>query len=409
MKTKLFFFAMLVSVAIGAQTGVTVTPVSVKSNTVTFNVSWLNSSRTGTHNSKVWIFVDYHPVTNNVPSGGWERALIAGTPTATSGVPSRETGNDKGFWLQGTSGSSGTYNAAVTVTLSNVPAKYNWCAYVSDYPPNMVMDEQTYYFKGTPPFILKEANGTVHEIPQTSMPKASLPFVPVSITDKTECPGGLKEVIGSCAYTGTDWYADPEHKCQQRPSGAQNWEAWIKDSRDDELYRIVLMPDNKWWLAQNVKLASYNNSTVGSAISGCSKDECGRGYTWAQIYDNYGGSYGSTGTVQGICPPSWLLPLRETYATLASSIGPTTEACRSLRPSNSTCSPRPNTHGFASVIGTTNAMVYANSYWYTNDPGREDGFGVDATYYAQTLCDAYETANPGESAENGCVRCFRQL
>jgi hypothetical protein len=147
----------------------------------------------------------------------------------------------------------------------------------------MVMDEQTYYFKGTSPFILKEANGTTHEIKQPSMPKANLTFVPVSITDKTECPGGLKEVIGACPYTGTDWYADPNHKCQQRTTGAQNWEAYIKDSRDNQIYRITQFSDANWWFADDLNVAA---KSVGT----CS----GKRY-----YDPQD---------RPACPTGWLLP-----------------------------------------------------------------------------------------------------
>ena len=165
MKKVFFFFAMLASIAMSAQTGITVTPVSATytgSSTVQFRVSWANSSRTGTHNSKVWVFVDYREIIDNAPSGNWSRALISGTPTATSGTPTREAGNDKGFWLQGTSGSSGSYNATITATLSGVPAKFNWCAYVSDYPPNAEITRGTatngtYTLHGTHPFTL-----TVH-------------------------------------------------------------------------------------------------------------------------------------------------------------------------------------------------------------------------------------------------------
>ncbi|MDR3132791.1 MAG: hypothetical protein LBU42_02055, partial [Prevotellaceae bacterium] len=170
MKKIIFLFAMLIiSVVTNAQSGVTVAPVSAKSNTVTFNVSWLNSSRTGTHNSKVWVFVDYQTIVNNAPSGSWTRALVSGTPTATVGTPSRETGNDKGFWLQGTSGSSGTYNTTVTVQLNNVPAKFNWCAYISDCPPNVTAANGSYTFKGTPPFTLIAANGTTQIVTGTTL------------------------------------------------------------------------------------------------------------------------------------------------------------------------------------------------------------------------------------------------
>ncbi|MDR3132777.1 MAG: hypothetical protein LBU42_01985, partial [Prevotellaceae bacterium] len=240
-------------------------------------------------------------------------------------------------------------------------------------------------------------------VPGTTIATSAVTFTPATITDATGYPGLW------CLYTGSDLYMDATHRCMERQSGAGNWEAWIKDSRDDELYRIVLMPDDNWWLAQNVKLASYNGSTVGAAISGCTKDECGKAYTWAQIYGNYGGSYGSTGTVQGICPPNWLLPLRTTYTTLASSIGTTQTVCSSLRPSNSPCEPRQNDHGFASVLGTVNGAKADYSIWYTNDAGREDGFGVDENSGGGLTCNSVNAYNQGDVNQMGSVRCFRQL
>jgi uncharacterized protein (TIGR02145 family) len=196
-------------------------------------------------------------------------------------------------------------------------------------------------------------------------------------------------------------------QCDLRATGAKNWEAWIKDTRDNELYRIVYMPDKKWWLAQNVKLASYNSATVGNAISGCTKDECGRSYTWAEVYTSYaGGSSGSTGNVQGICPSGWLLPIRNTFTTLAASIGNASAACLALRPLNSTCSPRNNTYGWASLIGIVNGVVAPiGTLFYTNDAGREDGFNLDHAY----VCGGTDVNNDGDANDRAVVRCFRQL
>jgi uncharacterized protein (TIGR02145 family) len=40
--------------------------------------------------------------------------------------------------------------------------------------------------------------------------------------------------------------------CYKRDSKAGNWEGWILDDRDCKPYRIVQMPDGKWWFAQNL-------------------------------------------------------------------------------------------------------------------------------------------------------------
>jgi uncharacterized protein (TIGR02145 family) len=398
MKKTFFFFAMLASVAASAQV-TNVTPISANyaNKTVSFRVWWNAGSRNATHLAKVWVWVDYITVnSNNTTSGNtWTRAAVG---TVSGGTTSYDGSNRKGFWLEGNA--STNYSATLTVQLANVPDKFNWCAYVSDFPPNVTLDKGTYTFKGTTNFLVSS-----HAQPLTSktIAKASLTVNASStFTDATSCPG-----IGSlyCPYTGSDLYMDATHLCLQRTSGAKNWEAWIKDTRDNKYYRIVFMPDNKWWLAQNVKYAS-----VGSAISSCTEDECGRVYTWAQVYASYaGGSNGSSGNVQGICPPGWLLPVRATFSTLASSIGNEATVCAALRAYNSQCTPINDTYGFANLKGTVNGyMTTAYDYHYTNDSGREDGFCTDCNSGGGQYCNHWNRGNNGENSA-ATVRCFRQL
>jgi uncharacterized protein (TIGR02145 family) len=310
MKKTFFFFTMFASIAASAT--VTVTPLTTDyaAQKVTFKVEWTNTPQ-APYNNRVWVWVDLCPVSGST-AGTFQKAILS-EPTATNNGVLVGSLNGRGFFVTITP-------ATVTVKLDNATGKFNWCAYGSDYPPNMVMDGQIYYFKGTPPFILKEANGTLHEITQTSLPKANLTFVPVSITDETGYPGGLKEVIGTCLYTGTDWYADLNHKCQQRTSGAQNWEAWIKDTRDNELYRIVLMPNNKWWSADNIRYTK--NNTIGTCsnndVARCATP-CGRWYNPTEILDGGAWSTSNPSTTRGICPVNWHIPsAAETNAMLIS-------------------------------------------------------------------------------------------
>ncbi|MDR0694677.1 MAG: hypothetical protein LBF81_05205 [Prevotellaceae bacterium] len=400
MRPKFFFFAMLASVAASAQV-TNVEPVSANyaNKTVSFRVWWNTGSRDATHLSKVWVWIDYVKVNaNNTTSGNsWTRAAVsAASPTASV---SYDGSNRQGFWLQGNSDS---YSATVTVQLNITELKFNWCAYVSDCPPNVTAANGTYTLKGTPPFTLIASDGiTTQTVSETTLATSALTITPTTIRDKTECPGIF------CPYQGSDLFIDVTHLCQQRTSGAQNWEAWIKDTRDNELYRIVFMPDDKWWLAQNVKLASYNGSTVGVAISGCTKDECGRIYTWAQAYGSYGGSSGANGNVQGICPSGWLLPITSNYASLVNSIGSNAATCERIRAHNSTCSPITDYYGFASVIGVLNEAISVRyNEFYTNDTYRDNGFIIDGN----------ETIKCGDLAlgQNAyhayaAVRCFRQL
>jgi uncharacterized protein (TIGR02145 family) len=218
--------------------------------------------------------------------------------------------------------------------------------------------------------------------------------------------GSYVLTVINCPYQGSDLYIDATHLCQQRASGAQNWEAWIKDARDSKLYRIILMPDNKWWLAQNVKYAG-----VGSAITGCTEDECGRQYTWEQVYASYaGGSSGSSGNVQGICPSGWLLPVTYNYTTLTNLIGDETTICQRLRAQTSPCTPRIDYYGWASVRSTCNGEdLNAGDAWYANDTNREDGLIIDLAHNGSGLQCNKIYQHLVQAAHRASVRCFRQL
>ncbi|MDR0694864.1 MAG: hypothetical protein LBF81_06165, partial [Prevotellaceae bacterium] len=275
MRTTFFFFTMLASAAVSAQSHISIEMLGATYTAmpaVKFRVSWSNvPTVTGqTHNAKVWVWIDFLKLNadNTTAGNTWTRAEISTTPAVSSSPTSTATldaSTNKGFWLNGVTGS---YSATVTASLTNIPAntKFNWCAYASDCPPNVTANNGTYTFKGTPPFILIASDGvTTQTVNETTLATSALTITPTTIKDKTDCPGIF------CLYQGSDLFIDATHLCQQRTSGAKNWEAWIKDTRDNELYRIVFMPDNKWWLAQNVKLASYNASTIGSNITGCTK------------------------------------------------------------------------------------------------------------------------------------------
>jgi uncharacterized protein (TIGR02145 family) len=258
------------------------------------------------------------------------------------------------------------------VSLSNVPAKFNWCAYVSDYPPNVTANNGSYTFHGTLPFTLTAANGTTTQtISDKTVATAAVTITPVTLTDRTGCPGVF------CVYSGTDLYIDATHLCQQRTSGAQNWEAWIKDTRDTKLYRIVYMPDNHWWLAQNVKYAG-----TGSAVSGCTEDDCGRGYPLNVVWGSWGGTTGSTGNVQGVCPPGWVLPTSADWTSFTTNLGVSdAQRAERIRSKDSYCSPIPDYFGWANNKMTWNASVgsWGDSNWYTNSNvnARHCGLMVD--------------------------------
>jgi uncharacterized protein (TIGR02145 family) len=183
---------MLASVAASAQ-NVQVESISAtytSSPVIKFRVQW-TGERTYRHNTKVWVFVDYHKVEDNMPSGNWARALVAATPTVSSTSASSvtlEPGNDKGFWLHG---ANGDYSATLTVpvTLDAGVTQFNWCAYVSDYPPNVIAhSSNSYTLRGSPPFVI---NNNTLPVSQTTYSGTI-----TSMTDATGAPGLFPAAAG---------------------------------------------------------------------------------------------------------------------------------------------------------------------------------------------------------------------
>jgi uncharacterized protein (TIGR02145 family) len=205
---------------------------------------------------------------------------------------------------------------------------------------------------------------------------------------------------------------DATHLCQQRAGGAKNWEAWIKDTRDNELYRIVLMPDENWWLAQNVKYA--NTGLEITELSECTKDKCGRWYTGVQSSGSWGGTSGYGANKQGICPSNWILPVMSTYKTLYNSVSNTQIiVAQRLRAIDSYCSGGNDYYGWASDVALVARHAPKHRYGdvhSTNDYDLGCGAGVDYCGYDCYECDYIWV---GEQCRNlgyyTVVRCFRQL
>ena len=352
---------MLIGVAASAQV-THVEPVSANyaNKTVSFRVWWNAGSRDATHLSKVWVWVDYITVnSNNTTSGNtWTRAAVsAASPTASV---SYDGSNRQGFWLQGAT--SGSYSATVTVQLNITETKFNWCAYVSDCPPNATFNNGTYTLHGTPPFVLTAANGTTSQtVTATTITASAITITPVWMTDKTACPWGF------CPYVSSDLYVDASHVCKLRPSGAQNWEAWITDSRDSKLYRIVYMPDNKWWLAQNLDYRSENY-------------KCGINQT--AYCDKYGIMLKLTNVIPtNICPDGWTLPTMSQIAAIAS----TKAQVRQLRSTTTWL-------GSTDSFGSPGTDYYGFTILATGYVDDENGSCYDSEGYASYLI-LYPTNN----------------
>jgi uncharacterized protein (TIGR02145 family) len=151
-----------------------------------------------THNTKIWVWVDYHKVEHNRLSGSWTRATITGVSAGTV-----EPGG-KGFWLQG---NAGAYNKEITATLSGMPPKFNWCVFASDAPPVAEFTaSNSILFRGSKPFTVTYSDQSI---------AANLPatlYTPVAgkkiaaFTDATNCPGVVKYNMPTPALGGGGSY-----------------------------------------------------------------------------------------------------------------------------------------------------------------------------------------------------------
>ncbi len=144
-----------------------------KNKQVTIAITWTGcGGDASSHRNTAWVFVDYRTVTNGVKSSTWNRATISAASAGTV----VNSGNNKGVWIYGANNTTQT----VTLTLNSIPAKYDWCAYATDYPPNIgAANNGIYTLRGSLSFVV---SGNTIAGKQTSDTVSSL-------TDATGCPG----------------------------------------------------------------------------------------------------------------------------------------------------------------------------------------------------------------------------
>ncbi len=254
-----------------------------KNQTVTFKLTW-NACNGIDHLNKAWCFIDFQPVDAAGNGGTWQRAIISEAPSVTNGTYS--IGNTTGFYVTGVNGQSAT----VTVKLSNAASSFNWCAFATDLPAYVIADNGTYRLQGTAPFVLTAANGETQIVHSETLPAANLQIEAVALTDATNAPSMF------CPYTGSDLYRDATHLCGHRPGGAKNWEAWIKDSRDGKLYRIVQLSNGLWTMDDYLNYKGH--SAAVSELCGSNADPNGTEY-WRHALAS---------TYSTLCPSGWRLP-----------------------------------------------------------------------------------------------------
>jgi uncharacterized protein (TIGR02145 family) len=163
------------------------------------------------------------------------------------------------------------------------------------------------------------------------------------------------------------------------------------------------MPDNKWWLAQNVKYAS-----TGSQPTHCSADECGRWYSKTQA----SGTGGTGSGKQGICPNGWIFPILSDYTTLRNLISATASiVCQRLQSLDSQCPGGDDYYGWAGIKYTNHNMIdygAAEERFVVNDASSTREFILNDRS-GNTWQDCGYVCDDCGAKSQGSLRCFRQL
>ncbi|MDR0738134.1 MAG: hypothetical protein LBF39_03560 [Prevotellaceae bacterium] len=250
----------------GAQNGVTVTNLMVDAGTVTFNVSWNNDMPENfLWSDTVWVFVDYND------AGTMKRLpLLPGATLIATSAP--DVGkvieeNDKGVWVVGNARSAGSFSATIQLFTTTAAADFSGaCAYASNYPP---VGEYTaankIKFTGTPEYdiVLKHSNGTTDTLQSGKTFLVPASYTLQSFSYKTGAPG---IIITKCHELGvTDITFAKFNPCAGAPYGSTYT---LTDDRDDIQYKVIYMPDGRYWMAQDLKFGdrcsqktSISNST----------------------------------------------------------------------------------------------------------------------------------------------------
>ncbi len=302
---KLFFllFAACSILAAHAQSCVNVRQISTNYGTkqITFDLTWGTCNNTN-HLYRVWVFVDYQPVTGLI-KGAWSRAAIANSNVGT-------LHNNSGVWVTGSAGAT----QRVTLTLNVSPTQFNWCAYATDCPPNAVKSNGTYTLKGSLPFII---NGTTTISAKTYTGNIS------TITDATNNPEGfvydntsaciMKAVyLGSVGFTSTKTWV----------VGSQTWSAPVTAT-----YCRKTSFDGGTATAYKADCRANNGSATTVNVT------YGDLFSWCMV--------NQFKTV--LCPSGWRVPSNTDFCTLDKSLnnrsncsnrvisGAVTKALRSIR------------------------------------------------------------------------------
>jgi hypothetical protein len=175
---------------LSAQT-VKITPIGANygDKTVTFRVSWSGGAFTPV--DRVWVWIDFCPVTGVTPSVSFSPASIYSVNATNGGSVDASSLNGRGFFVT-------TNPTEVTARLSNAYLAFNWCAYGSGTPPRAELQpDGSYLLKGTPPFTITYNAGASTTTNEDTFNLGCI----TAITDLTGNPAGSVDEPNITAVT----------------------------------------------------------------------------------------------------------------------------------------------------------------------------------------------------------------
>ncbi|MGL4955577.1 MAG: hypothetical protein ACRC9X_00175 [Bacteroidales bacterium] len=169
-------------------------------------------------------------------------------------------------------------NNPAMYTDKNVAEQYIYNQSELDGGPGVLV-KRTAVFNALPAASLRMNDTLIYDMKLPSyhiaidLPKNTTPTDTFRVSVTAEL---YSTVCKACGVHGTNRFFDPEvdinaacpnrgadfQACYKRDSKEANWEAWILDRRDCRFYRVVQMPDDRWWFGQNLNYQGNAEKTM---------------------------------------------------------------------------------------------------------------------------------------------------
>ncbi|MFM2392796.1 MAG: hypothetical protein RLZZ546_778 [Bacteroidota bacterium] len=191
-----------------------------------------------------------------------------------------------------------------------------------------------------------------------------------------------------------------------------------------QTYNTILMPDGRWWMAENLNIGTMINGTTNMTNNGtiekyCYNNNAANCATYGGLYQwNEMMQYVTTEGAQGICPTGWHVPSEAEWDLLVNSLPspPNTDQGSRLS-SNETLwtdgeldqNQNFGTSGFSSIPGGLVAypgiygFIYDESYYWTSNG--EGNLAVNRAIFYDAPNGPF--SGSGLKTNGGSVRCIQ--